>query len=84
MNMKEIIKEFDNLCKEFDICEDFTDLISYGFALSKDEFEDFIRLLLVFTDYKSEREKLIKLAIKLKIENLPIGVLKEYGTKYTD
>ena len=75
MNMKELRNEFDNLCKEFDISEDFGDIIDYGLKLTEDEFEDFVRLLIVFTGVKSELEKLINLAIKLNIENLPAGVL---------
>jgi len=72
----------NELLKRFDISEDLGDLLTYSDKLNANEFEDFIRLIIVFIEPTPEREKIIKLAIVLKIENLPFGVLKEYGTKY--
>ena len=69
----------EELLKEIDIPEDLCDLLTYGDELEVSEFEDFMRLIIVFIEPEFKL-KVIKLAKALDIKNLPAGVLAEFTT----
>ena len=68
--MKYKTTTLNNLIDTIGISEGYGDLISYGYNLSQSDFEDFIRLLINFTEPPNDL-KLHILASTLNIKGLP-------------